>query len=449
VQQIKVFSKSSPSKALVLGFAVLILIGAGLLMLPASSVQGISFIDALFTSTSAVCVTGLIVKNTPDDFTFFGQMVLLCLIQIGGLGYMSMATLMALLLGRRIGISERLLLKESLNISTLEGLVAFMRKMLIFVFVVEAVGAVSLSVRLAFDMPWGEALFSGIFHAISAFNNAGFSLFSDSIIGYRGDVFINIVLMLLIVLGGLGFIVILDVFGARKAGAARLTQHSRVVLTTTLFLIIIPAVLIFFTERQYYFLSENIPTAERIFASLFASITARTAGFNSIDYALLQPVTLVLTMALMVIGGSPGSTAGGIKTTTFTVILMHLWCTVRGRTDTVIFHRRINESLIARAMVMLALALLYIVVVTFVVMDFEHSKLLPTIFEVISAFGTVGLSLGGGGSVSFSANFTVFSKIIFVFTMFLGRVGPLTLFLALLRRREQRFRYPEGRVMIG
>jgi trk system potassium uptake protein TrkH len=154
-------------------------------------------------------------------------------------------------------------------------------------------------------------------------------------------------------------------------------------------------------------------------------------------------------MALMVIGGSPGSTAGGIKTTTFTVILMHLWCTVRGRTDTVIFHRRINESLIARAMVMLALALLYIVVVTFVVMDFEHSKLLPTIFEVISAFGTVGLSLGGGGSVSFSANFTVFSKIIFVFTMFLGRVGPLTLFLALLRRREQRFRYPEGRVMIG
>jgi trk system potassium uptake protein TrkH len=225
VQQIKVFSKSSPSKALVLGFAVLILIGAGLLMLPASSVQGISFIDALFTSTSAVCVTGLIVKNTPDDFTFFGQMVLLCLIQIGGLGYMSMATLMALLLGRRIGISERLLLKESLNISTLEGLVAFMRKMLIFVFVVEAAGAVSLSVRLAFDMPWSEALFSGIFHAISAFNNAGFSLFRDSFIGYRGDVFINIVLMLLIVLGGLGFIVILDVFGARKAGAARLTQH--------------------------------------------------------------------------------------------------------------------------------------------------------------------------------------------------------------------------------
>ncbi len=443
----EVQARLSPSQMLLSGFVFMIALGTALLMLPYSTHRGISFIDALFTATSAVCVTGLIVKNTPQDFTLFGQMVILGLIQVGGLGYMSMSTMVALLAGRKIGLFERMMIKESLNITSMEGVVRFIKRMLFFVFTAEALGTVCLLSVFGPHFGPQRGLLLSLFHSVSAFNNAGFSLFSDSLMQYRGSFTVNLTIMGLIILGGIGFVVFDDIFEWLKNRRRHLMQHTKIVLTSTVFLIIFGALVIYLNERNFLF--KSMPLKETLLSSFFASVTARTAGFNTIDYSRLQPQTLFFTILLMIIGASPGSTGGGIKTTTFTVILMHLWSTLRGRKDTVIFKRRVPELLISRALVIMALSVVYITVVTFVVENIEHSGFLSTMFEVVSAFGTVGLSVGSGGSESLVANFTSLSKMIIIITMLVGRLGPLTLFTALLRQEEERIRYPEGRLMIG
>ncbi len=441
--------KLSPAQLLVFGFIAMILLGTAFLVLPYATTGGISLADALFTATSAVCVTGLTVKNTPADFTIFGKVVILLLVQIGGLGYMSMATFLALLVGRKIGISERMLIKESLNIATLEGIVRFMKGMLVFVFAAESAGAAILSVRFMREYPPMEALFHGLFHSISAFNNAGFSLFPDSLMRYRGDITVNLTVMTLVVIGGAGFVVVDDLYGWMRKRQKRLMLHTLIVLTSTAFLIVAGASLVYFNERKYLFADPDLDRIDVFLASLFASVTARTAGFNTIDYSLLQPATIFLTIILMIIGASPGSTGGGIKTTTFTVVIMNIWCTIRGRKDTVMFKRRVPDELLSRSFVVLALAVIFINIVTMVIIDIEHTGFQRTMFEVVSAFGTVGLSSGDGGARSFSATFSDLSKGIMILTMLAGRLGPLTLFMALLKQREQRIRYPEGRIMIG
>jgi trk system potassium uptake protein TrkH len=441
--------KLSPHQLLVFGFTGMILLGTALLMLPYSTTRGITITDALFTSTSAVCVTGLIVKNTLVDFTAFGKGVILVLIQIGGLGYMSMATFLALLIGRKIGLSERILIKESLNIATLEGIIRFMKGMLFFVFLAEGTGAVILTLRFMKEFPLKEAVFQGVFHSVSAFNNAGFSLFQDSLIRFRGDVTINLTIMSLIVLGGIGFLVVDDLYGWVKKRQKKLMLHTLIVLISTAFLIIVGAFLFYFNERRYFFAASGPSSLETVLTSLFASVTARTAGFNTIDYSVLQPATIFLTIILMLIGASPGGTGGGIKTTTVTVVIMNLWSTIKGRKDTVMFKRRVPEALISRSFVVLALAVIFINIITLVIIDIEHTGFQKTMFEVVSAFGTVGLSTGDGGARSFCATFSDPSKIIIIFTMLAGRLGPLTLFMALLGQKEERIRYPEGRIMIG
>ncbi|RME68963.1 MAG: potassium transporter [Nitrospirae bacterium] len=443
----EVQARLSPSQMLLMGFVFMIALGTALLMLPYSTHRGISFIDALFTATSAVCVTGLIVKNTPQDFTLFGQMVILGLIQVGGLGYMSMSTMVALLAGRKIGLFERMMIKESLNITSMEGVVRFIKRMLFFVFTAEALGTVCLLSVFGPHFGPQRGLLLSLFHSVSAFNNAGFSLFSDSLMQYRGSFTVNLTIMGLIILGGIGFVVFDDIFEWLKNRRRHLMQHTKIVLTSTVFLIIFGALVIYLNERNFLF--KSMPLKETLLSSFFGSVTARTAGFNTIDYSRLQPQTLFFTILLMIIGASPGSTGGGIKTTTFTVILMHLWSTLRGRKDTVIFKRRVPELLISRALVIMALSVVYITVVTFVVENIEHSGFLSTMFEVVSAFGTVGLSVGNGGSESLVATFTSLSKMIIIITMLVGRLGPLTLFTALLRQEEERIRYPEGRLMIG
>ncbi len=436
----------SSAQVMVSGFVGVIALGTVLLMLPYSTTHGISLLDALFTSTSAVCVTGLIVKNTPQDFTLFGQIVIMLLIQVGGLGYMSMSTMLALLAGRRIGLFERMMIKESLNITTLEGVVRFMKRMFIFVFTVELLGTLVLGLVFTKDFSISDAFFYGIFHSISAFNNAGFSLFSDSLVRYRNDILLNLTVMFLIILGGIGFVVMDDLFDNIRH-RKRLMQHTKIVIVVTFILIFGGAAIIFFNERHFFF--SELSLKETMLSSLFASVTARTAGFNTIDYSMLQPQTLFFTIILMIIGASPGSTGGGIKTTTFTVVLMHIWTTIRGRKDTVIFKRRVPEVLVSRALVIMALAVFYVTIVTFIVEDIEHTGFLTTMFEVVSAFGTVGLSVGNGASLSLVAGFSVPSKIIIIITMLVGRLGPLTLFMALLKQREEKIRYPEGRLMIG
>jgi trk system potassium uptake protein TrkH len=442
-------TKASPQRVLLAGFIVVIAIGTILLMLPIATTGGISFTDALFTSTSSVCVTGLIVKDTPSDFTSFGLWVVLVLIQIGGLGYMSMASWIALIAGRRIGIAERIVLSESLSAGSLEGIVGFMKRLVWFVFIIELTGCLVLTARFSLDFPFKEAAFKGVFHAISAFNNAGFSLFSDSLMGYRGDTVINVAIMVLIILGGIGFVVMDNSSRRISDRGNRLTLHSKLVLTSSLVLVLAGAVLFFVGEAGYFFNSMDTGMIELVHVSLFASVTARTAGFSTVDYSILQPATIFLTICLMLVGASPGSTGGGVKTTTISVIAMHLWQTLRGRRDTVVFKQRVPESMIARAFVILALSVFFVIVVTFIIIEFEHSAFMRTLFEVVSAFATVGLSFGDGGSRSLAATFSNPSKWMIIMTMFTGRLGPITLLTALLRQREERVRYPEGRIIIG
>ncbi|RMG00972.1 MAG: potassium transporter [Nitrospirae bacterium] len=437
----------SSAQILLMGFLGVITVGTVLLILPYSTHNGITLIDALFTSTSAVCVTGLIVKNTPYDFTLFGQVVILLLIQVGGLGYMSLSTMIALLAGRRIGLIERMMIKESLNITSMEGIVRFMKRMLLFVFTVEAIGTVILTVVLSSDHPLIESIRLGVFHSISAFNNAGFSLFPDSLMRYRFSLPVNITVMGLIIIGGIGFVVIDDLVEWFKNRSHRLMQHTQIVLISTLVIILAGGLVIYLIERDFFF--KDFSAYEALISSLFASVTARTAGFNTIDYSHLQPQTLFFTIILMIIGASPGSTGGGLKTTTFVVVVMYIWSTVRGRKDTVIFKKRVPQLLISRALVIMALAVLYITVVTFIIEDIEHTGFLNTMFEVVSAFGTVGLSVGNGGALSLVASFSLFSKVLFILTMLVGRLGPLTLFMALMKQKEEKIRYPEGRLMIG
>lgn len=439
---------SSP-QILFLGFLSLIFAGALLLMLPISTTKGITFADAFFTSTSAICVTGLIVNDTPVDFTLFGQVIIMLLIQLGGLGYMTSATIFSLMLGKRIGLGERLIMKEALNVLSLEGVVKFTKAVLLTALIFEFSGTMLLTIRFAFDYPLSEAFLYGLFHSVSAFNNAGFSLFSDNLVKYRGDIIVNLVITTLIICGGIGFIVISDVFMFSRQKVSRLSMHTKLVLSTTAILLVTGTALIFAFEFDNAKTLANMPLHEQLLASYFASVTPRTAGFNTIDYSLFGFETLFLTIILMFIGASPGSTGGGIKTTTFAIILASLWSMLRGLRDTVLFKRRISPESIAKSMVLVSLAAVLIVVSTFLIMRTQGIAFLPAIFEVTSAFGTVGLSVGDGGVRSLSALFTPFGKYLISFVMFAGRLGPLTLAVAIIAQKEEYFRYPEGKVIIG
>jgi trk system potassium uptake protein len=441
--------KLSPPQILVIGFLSVIFAGAFILMLPVSNIGGCSFTDAFFTSTSAVCVTGLIVKDTPNDFTLFGRIIIMLLIQIGGLGYMTSATIISLILGKRIGISERLTIKEGLNIESLEGIVRFTKRVLMFTLIFELAGAVILTLRFMFDYPFKEALMFGIFHSVSAFNNAGFSLFSDSLIRFRGDIIVNLVITTLIIVGGIGFLVVGEIYTYRRKEVRKLSQHSKIVLVTTAVLVIVGTISIYFLELSNPKTFVAMSFKEQFLSSYFASVTPRTAGFNTIDYSLLRPETLFLTIILMFIGASPGGTGGGVKTSTFAVVIAGLYATIRGMSNTVLFKRRVPADTVAKSFLLITLAAILCTLSTHFIITTQHMPYLSTMFEITSAFGTVGLSVGDGGVKSLSALFTPVGKFAISFTMFLGRLGPLTLAIAITKKAEERFRYPEGSVIIG
>lgn len=439
----------NPARILILGFLSIILAGTALLLAPFSTVKGISAIDALFTATSAMCVTGLIVKDTPADFTTFGQVVVMLLIQIGGLGYMTSATIISLMLGKRIGLGERLIMKEALNVLSVEGVVRFTRAVLLMTVIFESLGAIFLFIRFLADHPPGRALFLGVFHSVSAFNNAGFSLFSDNLMRFRGDVAVNAVISGLIISGGLGFIVVSDLFQYARGRVHRLTVHTKIVLTTSAILILVGWALIFLFEYTNPRTFAAMPAKERVLASYFSAVTPRTAGFNTIDYSQLRIETLVVTTTLMFVGASPGSTGGGIKTTTFAIAIAALCAIIRSSRDTVLFRRRVPMETVSRSLLLIALGLILIAVTSLTIIVREQVYYLPALFEVTSAFGTVGLSVGDGGVRSLSALFSPFGKVLIILAMFAGRLGPLTLAVAVIRKKDERFRYPEGRVVIG
>lgn len=441
------FLKLAPPQILVLGFAAVILIGALLLMLPVSSVSGdaLGFMDALFTATSAACVTGLAVVDTGTYFTGFGQTVILVLIQIGGLGFMTMATLFALVFKRRISLRDRLILQEAMNQSSMEGIVRLIRRVLIYSLVIEAAGAVLLSVRFAFDMPLLRALFYGLFHAVSMFNNAGFDLFGgyyNSLTAYVGDPVINLVVMFLIISGGIGFIVMSDLAEFRQR--RRLTLHSKVVLSMTLGLILTGMAVIFVFEFTNARTLGPLNLGSKIWASLFQSVAPRTAGANTLDIMGLRQATQFFLVILMFIGASPGSTGGGIKTTTFTLMVGAVISMLRGREDIVLFRYRLAQERVFKALTITLLALLLIVSVSMMLSTTEGHPFLMILFETTSAFANVGLSLG------MTPELSQVGKVLICLTMFAGRLGLLTLAYALgPKQGKPLYKYPEGKMIIG
>lgn len=432
-------------------FLGVILLGALLLMAPfATTGQGIRFIDAVFTMTSAVCVTGLIVVDTPNDFTVFGQLVILLGIQLGGLGYSTMATLLLLVLGRRIGLRDRMMMMEVLSTLSMEGLVRFVKLIALITLFVETLGALILTARFASDMDLSRALYFGVFHAVSAFNNAGFSLFSESLTAYRNDLTVNLTISTLIILGGIGFLAFRDIFDNLQGDRFRLSTHTRLALTVTGLLILGGTAVIWAFEIHNARTLASLPFGEQVLVAYFHAVSARTAGFNTIDLSMVAIPTLYFLILLMVVGASPGSTGGGIKTTTFGIICAGIWATLRRRADVMIFHRRIPQELITKSFVLSTLALGLVTGFTMMLSYTEPQPFLNIMFEVASAAGTVGLSTGNGSVLSLSALFSDFGKCVISVTMFLGRLGPLAIGLFAIRTHEElRYRFPEAKVVIG
>lgn len=440
----------TPPQILVLGFAAIIFLGAGLLTLPFASATGhsIAFIDALFTATSATCVTGLVVVDTGSAYTMFGQIVIVSLIQVGGLGFMTMSTLIAFAFRKKITLKERLVLQEAFNQSSMEGIVRLIRKVIIYSLTIEAIAAIIFTIRWSFDMDFGQALYFGIWHAISMFNNAGFDLFGTvdapfvSFTAYADDFVVNFVVMALIVLGGIGFIVMSDVMDFQNK--KKLTLHSKVVLSMTGFLIVFGALVIFIFEFTNNRTMGSLDMGGKVLASFFQSVAPRTAGPNTVDIGALRQASQFFIIILMFIGASPGSTGGGIKTTTFTILISAIVTMIRGKEDIVIYRYRLAKDRILKAITLTMMALFLVILVTMLLSTTEDSQFLKILFEVTSAFGTVGLSMG------LTPDLTTFGKVLISITMFAGRLGTITLAYALQPKQEKElYRYPEGKITIG
>jgi len=440
----------SPMQIIVLVFLVIILTGGLLLHLPISAKSGepTPFLTALFTATSCTCVTGLALVDTFTHWSTFGQVVMLLLIQIGGMGFMTIVTLFFFALHRRIGLKERLVMAQSLGLEDLNGVVRMVKLVLQRTMIVEGAGAVLLTVRFCFQMPFGKALWWGVFHSVSAFCNAGFDIMGaveagGSLVTYVGDPMVNLVLVTLITVSGLGFFVWDDVLKHKRF--KRLSVHSRLVLLISGILTFGGAVLFALLEWNNPGTLGGMPVGEKLLAALFQSVTTRTAGFYTIAQGSLTDASLVLTDILMLIGGSSGSTAGGVKTVTVAVLLLSIIATARGRSRVTVFHRTINPKQISDAVSVVGMA---IIIAFGGAMFLSVSNGLPfmdCIYETISAIATVGLTTG------ITPSLNAVSQIIIIVMMFFGRVGIMTISLGFLLsdRAEERYRFAETKVLIG
>lgn len=442
--------KLTPARIVVLGFASLIFLGAVLLWMPVSSrdKETLRFLDALFTATSAVCVTGLVVVDTGTWFSPFGQGVVISLIQIGGVGFMVMPILLSMGLRKKIGLKERLLIQESYNQLSLAGLVRLIRNVVIVTLSFEAFGGLLLTLRFARDFPLGQAVVYGLFHAVSAFCNAGFDLFGhvfgpfSSLTAYASDWVVNGVVMGLIVAGGLGFPVLAELLRYRRM--RKLSLHTKLVIFLTVTLIGIGMLLIMAMEFRNSETVGDLSPGGKMLGALFQSVTARTAGFNSLDIGAMRDGTWILLSILMFIGGSPTSTAGGIKTTTFGAVIGTVWMTIRGKADVEMFERRLPRDLLYRALTIMTLAAGWVYGITLIMALVEPFDFIRLLFETVSAFSTTGLSTG------ITASLTDLSKGLMIVSMFIGRVGVMTVAIALAQFNQNgTAKYIEERVIIG
>ncbi|EKY23999.1 TrkH family potassium uptake protein [Clostridium celatum] len=432
---------------LALGFIAVILIGSIILSLPISSSSGEStnFLDALFTATSAVCVTGLVTVDTGTHWNVLGQTVIMLLIEVGGLGFMSFTTLIAILLGKKITLRERLILQDAMNTFNIQGLVRMVKYVLMFTVSVQFFGALLFSTQFIPQYGLSKGMFYSVFHSISAFCNAGFDIFGNysSLTGYNSNIVVIIVASALIIIGGLGFTVWSELYNSKSL--RRISLHSKMVILVTTILVFGGAALMFVFEHKNPNTIANMSFIDKVMNSFFASVTPRTAGFNSIPIDGMTTAGIFLTIILMFIGGSPGSTAGGIKTTTIGVLFITVICVIKGREDTEVFNRRFSKDLVYRAFTLFFLGAGLVITATMLLSYTEKgASFISLIFETASAFGTAGLSMG------LTSELSNIGKVLIMILMYLGRVGPLTVVLSLTKKRvNSGVKYPEGKILIG
>jgi trk system potassium uptake protein TrkH len=443
-----------PAILILLSYVAAIILGTILLVLPISSVGGkLSLIDAMFTATSAICVTGLVVVPIGTHFTLLGKLVILGLIQLGGLGIMTFSTLMFLSVGLRISSSQRWVIQESFTRTPTADLYSLVKSIFVFTFSVELIGAIIFFLHWRGDFPEMKGVLYSVFHSVSAFCNCGLSLFDESFVQYRGDALINFNLAFLIISGGIGFFVVYEMFDLLKRRQRRMrpSLHSKMVILSTLFLILFGMVLIYAVEHDNDLL--NFPSHHKLLVSFFQSVTARTAGFNTVDLTLFHTAVLFMLIILMFVGASPGSCGGGVKTTSFAVLVALIWNRLKGRGSVNVFKRTIPTEIVRRVTSIFVLGVSFICVVTFLLLITQaggkvtpesQGFLLKYLFETVSAFGTVGLSLG------VTSQLNSLGKLLLIITMYVGRVGLLTVAYGIAREEMVGpYQFAEENVMVG
>lgn len=460
----KIFFKLSPTQIIVTGFLALNLIGTLLLLMPFSSADGMStsFLDALFTSTSALCVTGLSVVNTLTHWSLFGKCVILFLIQIGGIGFMTIVTIILVVLGKKVTLKERIVMQESFNLDTFQGMVSFAKKIVLGTLFFEGTGAILLSVKFIPEFGFCSGIFKSIFHSVSAFCNAGFDLIGENSIGpYANDLYINIIISFLIIVGGLGFIVWIDLLRVFKNQKIKkfslknkfqnLSLHSKLVLSITAALLLFGWIYIFFSEYDNPETLGNMNILEKLLVSFFQSVTFRTAGFATIDQGSLTYGTKFLGIIFMLIGGSSGSTAGGIKTVTIGAVFVAVISVIQGKDSLSVFKKSISFNTVQKALTVIIMMLGFLIVISIALSFTEKGinykyEFLDLFFEASSALGTVGLTTG------ITPYLSILGKIFICAGMFIGRLGPVTIAVALSSRNtsgKNLLYYPEEKIFVG
>ncbi|MGQ4667318.1 TrkH family potassium uptake protein [Metabacillus halosaccharovorans] len=438
----KKFIKLNPSQLLVLVFVVSITVGTCVLKLPFSTHEGIKWVDALFISTSAMTVTGLATVDPATTFTTFGQFIIAVLIQVGGLGIMSFAVLIYMMVGKKIGLKERLLMQHALNQTSVGGIIKLVKYLFVFSITIELIAMIFLSIRWVPQFGWTKGLFYSFFHSISAFNNAGFALWSDNLMQYVGDPLVNIVISILFIIGGIGFTVLVDVWKKRKF--KKLSLHTKLMIIGTLIINIVAMLFIFCMEYSNPETLGHFTLKDKLWASYFQAVSPRTAGFNTIDIGSMDETTLFFIIILMFIGAGSGSTGGGIKLTTALIIALAAISFLRGKNDIVVLKRTINTSFLLKALAISMISIVFVILgILLLNLTERNASFIDIMFEVVSAFGTVGLSAGLTVTLSFVG------KQLIIFIMILGKLGPLTLMFSLATPSKEKIRYPEEDILTG
>ena len=437
----------SPYTIILISFIIIILIGGFLLSLPVAIENGqkTNLLEGMFTATSAVCVTGLTVNDVSAVYNLFGKTIILILIQLGGIGIITFSTVVVTMISKKVGYFTKKLIQEDINANTTFEIQKFVKKVLITVFTIEIIGAVILFFKFVKMFDYKTAAYYAVFHSISAFCNAGFALFSNNLSDFKNSIVINTVIPVLIFLGGIGFAAILNLYQYFFKKDKRLTTTTRIAVKMSIFLIIFGTVMTFILEYSNSKTLGTLPFFEKLGSAFFQSITTRTAGFNTISIAELREPTVFLFVVLMFIGASPGSTGGGIKTTTAGLILFGIVTTIKNKENLEYNKRRISWKIYNKAMVIVFISIMYLIVILFLLIWLENVKVIELGFELVSAFGTVGLSR------DLTPRLSDISKLLIMITMFVGRVGPLTITLALSKEKNPkgRYIYPKEDILIG